>query len=422
MTTMPRPALAATGASRLEATEAVGSPAPSPHNLASPPPLPQNLASPAPLPQNVASGIDLPHLVATRERDQAHVTPGGASRVELPRNVAPRAHLPHLVASRERDQAHVPPGGASRIDLPQDVASRAHLPQHVASRGNKRPGTRRARGMRRVGSALAAAVLALGAGLFGAATPASAEARVAIAVEGSTATDAAGLPLLSPDAPSTLTVTGSGFQSVQGGFGGIYVLFGWVDPAGSWQPSLGGATGTSYRYAMDDETSPAGYQQFVAFPGGATEASASSGVIAADGSWSATVAVQGPVFETFDRENNPVQVDCLATQCGVITIGAHGVANPTNETFTPVAFGSIAPTPTPEPATATAAPGPAVGAGESTGTAVPLDDVAAATGSSDLAPALVGVAIGVVVAAVIATVVVVSVRRRRHAASPASKE
>lgn len=297
--------------------------------------------------------------------------------------------------------------GAARFDRADDVDPIREVPDHGAGHGSGRARAGR------TGAVSAAALLALGASLFGVAAPASAEARVAISVEGGTVTDAAGLPLLSPEAPSTLTISGSGFQSVQGGFGGIYVLFGWVDPVGSWQPSLGGATGTGYRYAMDDETSPSGYQQFVAFPGGATEASASSGVIDAEGSWSATIAVQGPVFETFDRENNAVRVDCLATQCGVITIGAHGVANPTNETFTPVAFGSTTAAPAAEPTTGAATPGPANTAG-SPGPALPADDASASPGSVGTAPVLVGIGIGMATAGAIAAGVVLVVRRRRR--------
>ncbi len=348
------------------------------------------------------------------------LTPDVASRRDLPHLVASQRREPHLVATRRGGALDGSPRVATRvrgpIALPHLVASQRREPHLVATRwgGRSRVG--------RAGGAVAAAVLALGAALFGVATPASAEARVAIAVEGSTATDAAGLPLLSSDTPSTLTITGSGFQSVQGGFGGIYVLFGWVDPAGSWQPSLGGATGASYRYAMDDETNPEGHQQFVAFPGGATEASASSGVVSSDGSWSATIAVPGPVFETFDRENNAVQVDCLATQCGVITIGAHGVANANNETFTPVAFGSAAPAPAASPPqaaeTATAEPAPITATDGATPSAVPADDVSAAVGSGGTAPVLIGIVVGVVATAAIITIVMLVVRRRRAPATP----
>lgn len=149
---------------------------------------------------------------------------------------------------------------------------------------------------------------------------------------------------LNPDGPTTLDLTGSGFQSVQGGFGGIYVLFGWVsDPnGGSWKPSQGGKTGENYKYVPDDESNPTGYDVFVAFPGSSTEAAANGGTIAADGTWHAKMTVPGASFTSMDRAGNPSPVDCLSVQCGVITIGAHGVTNTSNETFTPVAFAAAA--------------------------------------------------------------------------------
>ena len=149
---------------------------------------------------------------------------------------------------------------------------------------------------------------------------------------------------LNPDGPTTLDLTGSGFQSIQGGFGGIYVLFGWVsDPnGGSWKPSQGGKTGENYKYVPDDESNPTGYDVFVAFPGSSTEAAANGGTIAADGTWHAKMTVPGAAFTSMDRAGNPSPVDCLSVQCGVITIGAHGVTNTSNETFTPVAFSTAA--------------------------------------------------------------------------------
>jgi hypothetical protein len=45
-----------------------------------------------------------------------------------------------------------------------------------------------------------------------------------------------------PDYATTLTLRGCGFQSVPKGYGGIYVLFGWVAD-GAWQPSKAGRQG-----------------------------------------------------------------------------------------------------------------------------------------------------------------------------------
>lgn len=178
-------------------------------------------------------------------------------------------------------------------------------------------------------SLVAAAALALGVAVVGlSATPAHAAGQVTIS----------GQP--TADAQSEIQVSGSGFQSVQGGFGGIYVLFGWVDDpsGGSWKPSAGGVTGEDYRYVYDDETNPVGYQLFAAFPGGSTSYAANGGEVAADGTWSGTLRIPGAVFQTYDRNQNATSVDCNAVQCGIITIGAHGVKNTNNESFTPLTF------------------------------------------------------------------------------------
>ncbi|GEL95626.1 hypothetical protein [Cellulomonas composti] len=138
-----------------------------------------------------------------------------------------------------------------------------------------------------------------------------------------------------------VSVTGRGFQSVEGGFGGVYVFFGWVDdPAGgSWRPSRGGHTGEDYLYVPDSENADNnGFQRFVAFPGSDTADSANGGTIAANGTWSTTLTIPGPQFQAADRSGAATTVDCLKVTCGVITIGAHGVVNAANESFTPVAF------------------------------------------------------------------------------------
>ncbi|MFE6967865.1 hypothetical protein [Isoptericola sp. NPDC057653] len=180
---------------------------------------------------------------------------------------------------------------------------------------------------------LLAAALAGGA-LVATAPAAQAAARVVVSGLGGAARAAA-------DQPTTLTLRGSGFQSVKNAFGGVYVLFGWVsDPSGgSWRPSAGGATGETLRYVPDSEAADnAGYQRFVAFPGSSTAAEANGGTITADGSWSAKLVVPGARFRTVDRSGKTVEVDCTQVRCGVITIGAHGVANAANESFTPVTF------------------------------------------------------------------------------------
>ncbi|MDR1635157.1 MAG: hypothetical protein LBS27_09630 [Bifidobacteriaceae bacterium] len=179
---------------------------------------------------------------------------------------------------------------------------------------------------------LTAAVLALaGSLLLGPAQPAGA-AGASVAVSGKQGAAAA-----NADGPTTLRLAGSGFQSIQGGFGGIYVLFGSV--SGNWRPSAGGVGGRDFLYVPDVQAKDnAGREKFVAFPGSETAASANGGAIAADGSWSTTLEVPGAVFEVEDASGAAQRVDCREVQCGVITIGAHGVVNANNETFTPVSF------------------------------------------------------------------------------------
>ncbi|MEV0893966.1 hypothetical protein [Promicromonospora sp. NPDC050262] len=172
---------------------------------------------------------------------------------------------------------------------------------------------------------LVALVVVVALALLGPVLTAHAAARVAVS----------GQP--DPGAASTVRVSGSGFQSVPKAFGGLYVFFGWVsDPSGgSWAPSRGGVSGDTYRYVPDAETAQnAGYQRFVAFPGSSTEAEANGGTIAADGTWSTDLVIPGARFKAADGST----VDCTAVRCGIITIGAHGVRNANNETFTPVTF------------------------------------------------------------------------------------
>ncbi|MFD7307361.1 hypothetical protein [Promicromonospora sp. NPDC059942] len=172
---------------------------------------------------------------------------------------------------------------------------------------------------------LVALVVVVALALLGPVLTAHAAARVAVS----------GQP--DPGTASTVRISGSGFQSVPKAFGGVYVFFGWVsDPSGgSWAPSRGGVSGDTYRYVPDAETAQnAGYQRFVAFPGSSTEAEANGGTIAADGTWSTDLVIPGARFKAADGST----VDCVAVQCGIITIGAHGVRNANNETFTPVTF------------------------------------------------------------------------------------
>jgi hypothetical protein len=197
--------------------------------------------------------------------------------------------------------------------------------------------------------ALAASVLFVPA-------PAQAAARVSVSNDqGSAAVD--------PTYATTLSVSGAGFQSIKGGHGGIYVFFGTVK--GAWQPSKGGQVGTSYSYVPDSESrNNQGYQRFVAFPGSDTAAAANGGTVKADGTWSTRMTIPGASFKTVDRAGKAVTVDCTKVRCGIITIGAHGVKNAKNETFTPVRFESLndGAAPSNEPTSEPAATAPAAGA------------------------------------------------------------
>ena len=164
------------------------------------------------------------------------------------------------------------------------------------------------------------------------APPAQAAARVSV--------DGGGQgPVIDRTYSTQLTVRGSAFQSIRGGHGGIYVWFGTVSPG--WQPSKGGRSGEDYAYVPDTEDkSNQGFQQFVAFPGSDTGDSAAA-TMGADGSWTVRLTVPGPSFQAVGRNGSVRTVDCRKVTCGVITVGAHGVRNANNETFTPVRVGDL---------------------------------------------------------------------------------
>ncbi|QZN85307.1 hypothetical protein [Cellulomonas sp. C5510] len=250
---------------------------------------------------------------------------------------------------------------------------------------------------------------------LGAAGPALAASQVDVADQDG------GPAVLDPAAATTLRVSGTGFQSVPGGFGGLYVLFGWVDPAAGdgWRPSAGGASGVQYRYAVDAQSQEnAGYQRFVAFPGSRTSAEANGGQLAEDGTWATELTVPGPVLETLGADGGTVEVDCREVTCGVITIGAHGVANATNETFTPVpsaASGAAATTGAdavapadPAAAPTATAPAPTPGHGSTT----PSADAVAAPEPSDPGAAVPWPAVVAGGLAAVAAVGLVALRRR----------
>lgn len=189
---------------------------------------------------------------------------------------------------------------------------------------------------KRFAATLAAAALMVGAGAVGAG-----DLPAAYAASSVTVTNADGVAAADPDYATEVTVSGTGFQSIPKGFGGVYVLFGWVSDGG-WKPSAGGLVGTDFRYVPDSEAlDNQGFMRFVAFPGSDTESTAHA-VMSADGSWSVSMVVPGASFESQDRSGNTSSINCREVTCGIITFGAHGVKNANNETFTPITFSAPA--------------------------------------------------------------------------------
>lgn len=190
--------------------------------------------------------------------------------------------------------------------------------------------------IRGLASALLVAALVLMPGM-GALPPTAADSAARLSV-----TSSAGTNKASADGATTINVSGSGFQSINKGFGGIYVVFGYVKNQ-NWQPSKGGKGGKDFLYVADSQTkSNKGYQRFVAFPGSSTAESANGGVIGADGSFKLSMVIPGPTFNAANSAGGTTTVDCREVQCGIITFGAHGVVNGTNEAFQPISFGAAA--------------------------------------------------------------------------------
>jgi hypothetical protein len=118
---------------------------------------------------------------------------------------------------------------------------------------------------------------------------------------------------------ATVTVSGSGFSATANGGVGIYVVFGpkkanfhqdanvfgaarWVHPKGA-----GGGPGQA--------------------------------ALSQDGSFSTTLSVKAQY-----TDGNGTKVDCLKTQCYVLTFAAHGSADRSQDTATPVTFKQAAST------------------------------------------------------------------------------
>ncbi len=176
------------------------------------------------------------------------------------------------------------------------------------------------------------AVAGLVAALVSVLAPPSADAAARLSV-----TSELGGVTASTDGPTRFDLQGSGYQVIEGGFGGVYVTFGWVNER-TWRPSQGGVTGTDYQYVPDSESkNNQGYMGFVAYPGSSTEGEAHA-TFSSNGSFRLSLNVPGPRFTAKDRSGKTVTVDCTRVTCGWMTFGAHGVKNANNETFVPVTF------------------------------------------------------------------------------------
>lgn len=220
----------------------------------------------------------------------------------------------------------------------------------------------------------AVALLTLVGPLAVASRPAGAvQASGAVAAQAQCGTDLAA----NPAAPrlavgaSTLPATGAATVTVAGSryltgryvcgasrFGGIYVFFGWVQPGGQWGPSWRSATsvagqfGTTYTYpgeggGGETRDDGSGTLRLVSFTAGGTSGGETPFHMDANGNWSTTLTIAGPVFTWKDLATGASQtVDCRVVQCGIFTIGAHGIASRSNEQFVPVSFATGAAAPT----------------------------------------------------------------------------
>ncbi|WFR67959.1 hypothetical protein P9139_06245 [Curtobacterium flaccumfaciens] len=142
---------------------------------------------------------------------------------------------------------------------------------------------------------------------------------------------ATGLP--TTGAGTTLTVKGTAFSKNTNG-SGLYVLFGYVTK----YPSAGGSAGSGYDYVPGGGSAGQDGQGFVAWPDNTGTGAAATAKFS--GTANSGFTQGGIVAKATFTGQSTKRVDCLSgtVQCGIITIGAHGVPDAALETFTPVYF------------------------------------------------------------------------------------
>ncbi|MEV0396325.1 HtaA domain-containing protein [Polymorphospora rubra] len=115
-------------------------------------------------------------------------------------------------------------------------------------------------------------------------------------------------------AGTTATVTGSGFDPQAANGNGIYVAFGPKNDADYWVNSR---RYKSVKWVNKNVTTPGGGQD----------------ILNADGTFDTTLEVAARY-----TDGNGNEVDCTAVQCYILTFAAHGSADRSQDTFTPVSF------------------------------------------------------------------------------------
>jgi LPXTG-motif cell wall-anchored protein len=161
-----------------------------------------------------------------------------------------------------------------------------------------------------------------------AATAAVADTRAA-AVSGPPTVTVSPTSGLNPAGGSTITVSGSGFDPDKNNKFGVYAVFGPVDP-GTYFEDAGRFLAAKWLHT-----------------GGGASGSPGQGELNADGTFSATLPPTGAAPLTASYvDGNGTSVNCMVTQCYVVTMAAHGVSDRSMDTCTAVSFSGGTATPT----------------------------------------------------------------------------